>query len=646
MTTEAIAQITRSSASIVEKLVVPKIESFCKKISRNYKTIMIPRAEHFQEYFVRAYKKYNSANLLAIKNSQRTLQDIYVPLTLQNNNHEVSDSQLAFKIDGYPKEMMDEFKRILIVDSAGMGKSTLSKIMFLNIIDTDRSAIPIFIELRRLSKSKSIIAEIFEQLNSLNKNFDESLMLDFISLGNFIFFLDGLDEISIESKPIVLSDIQTFISKAHNNYFILTSRDEDSLTSFGDFVKFSIAPLKKKEAFELLRKYDGQGSISKLLIDKLKLPENKQIEDFLTNPLLVSMLFSAFDYKQIIPFKIHHFYRQVYDALYNAHDLSKGDGYIHEKKSGLSYDDFERVLRLMGFICTKKDKSELSKEEILQMIGSCLDLLPGLSFNPSDYLDDLISTVPLFIKDGQYYRWDHKSLMEYFAAAYLFFDLNEKKGEALTKIYNSEHLQRYFNVLKIYSDIDTQGFNKYIALPVLTEYYDYIHNTSANRIAIKSLLFGIDRCELFVTNDPKIADNAIDRYFGTDKNEVICCSSLITTVLAKGVYAFVAEFGSKNYAHKLLLRLLFKKEIKPIKEFECDYDALQKEMIFDKIDILTQESINTISDTINNVYCRILYMPLSYMPIYKEDIDAICDKMENIKKEIAVYTSTSMLQDI
>lgn len=141
MTTETIAQITRSSASIVEKLVVPKIESFCKKISRNYKTIMIPRAEHFQEYFVRAYKKYNSANLLAIKNSQRTLQDIYVPLTLQNNNHEISDSQLVFKIDGYPKEMMDEFKRILIVDSAGMGKSTLSKIMFLNIIDTDRSAI-------------------------------------------------------------------------------------------------------------------------------------------------------------------------------------------------------------------------------------------------------------------------------------------------------------------------------------------------------------------------------------------------------------------------------------------------------------------------------------------------------------------------
>lgn len=55
------------------------------------------------------------------------------------------------------------------------------------------------------------------------------------------------------------------------------------------------------------------------------------INEFLKNPLLVSLLFAAFDFKQTIPLKKHIFYRQVFDAYFDSHDLSKGDSYVHEK---------------------------------------------------------------------------------------------------------------------------------------------------------------------------------------------------------------------------------------------------------------------------------------------------------------------------
>ena len=69
------------------------------------------------------------------------------------------------------------------------------------------------------------------------------------------------------------------------------------------------------------------------------------VGEFLANPLLVSLLFKAFEYKQQVPFKKHVFYRQVYDALYHHHDLTKEPGFERKKHSGLDLEDFHRVLR-------------------------------------------------------------------------------------------------------------------------------------------------------------------------------------------------------------------------------------------------------------------------------------------------------------
>ena len=67
-------------------------------------------------------------------------------------------------------------------------------------------------------------------------------------------------QISLEERGFVTTNVQDFISKADRNIFVLTSRPEQALTSFGDFQIFAINPLAKKEAYELLRKYDNQGN--------------------------------------------------------------------------------------------------------------------------------------------------------------------------------------------------------------------------------------------------------------------------------------------------------------------------------------------------------------------------------------------------
>src|SRR5262249_41244255 len=158
------------------------------------------------------------------------------------------------------------------------------------------------------------------------------------------------------------------IAKSGKNHYIMTSRPESALASFSSFAGFQMQPLRITEAFELIRKYDDSGELAEQLISKIQGETLHNIREFLTNPFLVSLLYKSYDYKPTIPFKKHIFYRQVYDSLFESHDLSKDGGYIRPKHSKLDIEDFHRILRSLGFITVKLGKVEYEKDEILNLI--------------------------------------------------------------------------------------------------------------------------------------------------------------------------------------------------------------------------------------------------------------------------------------
>lgn len=431
------------------------------------------------------YKKYRIINALAKPNSQFNLKDIYIAQTLikEERSSNFKDYE-TIKIDNLPVSLIKYYKKILIKDTAGMGKSTIMKYMFIDLIDNCKKdvGIPIFIELNRLNKNRTILQEIQKELPHL----DNDSLLIILQAGGFIFFLDGYDEILISDSNEVTHDIKTFISKTEdNNYFILASRPEDSLASFGDFLSFKIQPLSKIEAFELLEKYDTSEDkkISKELIKELKSGKyDTAIDEYLENPLLVSLLHIAFNYKSEIPLKKHQYYRQVFDALYSAHKLAQ-DQKPHEKRSGLDIDDFDRILRYVGYECIIKIGVQFDKDSILDSIERAKIYFDNLKFGKSAFLNDLLTSVPLFSRDGTEYKWVHKSLMEYFAARFIAVD-SQNKDEILTAIYNSQHFTNYINMLDIYFDIDAKGFSKNIVLPFCVGYLNFFNN---NYIEIKNI---------------------------------------------------------------------------------------------------------------------------------------------------------------
>jgi len=422
------------------------------------------------EYLARTRAQCSLINSIAFPNVLKKVSDIYVPLTLSTIDSRDTMEYIVRRGDF----LLNEYKRILIIDNAGMGKSTLMKKIVVDTIDYSAD-IPIYIELRTLNNTP-----ISDQVKSLIglENFEG---LDVLKRIPFVYFFDGIDEIPFDIKNDMIKRIKVFSQEMINSKVIITSRPDQSLLELHSYSRFRIKPLEIKQSYELIKLYDSNSYkignsliLSNKLISEIKLmrdKDNHTIIDFLTTPLYVSLLFCSYKYKPVIPRRKDLFYSQVFEALFETHDLSKETGYVRKKESGLDITDFSIILRRLAFWCLKNNgKLEFTRAELESVITSISEKITGLNFKPINFIKDLTYSVPLFIKEGALYRWSHKSLMEYFCAEFICIEVKEKRDDLLLKMYESDSAVKFKNIIELCSDIDYDTFRKSILKKCLTDY--------------------------------------------------------------------------------------------------------------------------------------------------------------------------------
>ncbi|MED3352785.1 NACHT domain-containing protein [Bacillus thuringiensis] len=490
-------ELTKVGAPIASQFIKPLIDDWLKPklVKWNSKKELNEKLEdsiydNFYEYLKTAYNEFQTVNLIALGNEQIKIGDIYQGLTL------VTSEKEEYKIDGYNSELVEKYEKILIEDVAGMGKSTLMKKMFIASIEENRG-LPIFIELKKMEE-KSLIDIIVENLSMINKEVEKEFILELINRGDFIFFLDGYDEIPFEIQQKATEELKAFFQKTSKNIFFMTSRHEQGLTSFGQFKKTKIKPLRKDETFSLIEKIDNVTKINLAqdLIEKIhnvlsNNSNNRQFEDlqkFLEVPLLATLVYITFRHKRDLASKKDEFYEKVYNALYQDHDLSK-DYLVRKKKCNLSKTDFFQVLSNLGFLCLKENKIEFKESDLLSLIKQAINNVYGIEkeIKPDDVLYDLTKSIGLFLQFGVYFKWTHKSFMEYFAAVYV---KNNQSEDILKNILNSQRFESYLNFLDIYHDIDMKTFDKVLLLPILNDYIAYMNeDKSISDNDLKSLFY-------------------------------------------------------------------------------------------------------------------------------------------------------------
>ena len=214
---------------LINTYIKPKIEAIAYR-PKNYLVLV----DLLAEYIKKCYENGKYMNTIVFRNDSKTVEELYVPLTLIKNGRKNEKIYISNTLNN----IFEKPKKIMILDTAGMGKSTLVKFLYLYCIENGFGT-PIMIELRRIEMGQSIENYITGMIQLVEHGFSSSDILELIRRGDFIFFLDGYDEISDEKKEYVTESIRKFILSAGENSFIMTSRDDDSLAEFTQFEKYS-----------------------------------------------------------------------------------------------------------------------------------------------------------------------------------------------------------------------------------------------------------------------------------------------------------------------------------------------------------------------------------------------------------------------
>ncbi|MNK21496.1 NACHT domain protein [compost metagenome] len=414
------------------------------------------------EYINTMVGKYYFTNTFMHRGGKVKFTDVYYPVKIRHKNFITDMSDVDDTFGAY--------NFITIVGSAGSGKSTLIKHIFLRCIEL-KYKIPILIELRNLNAYDGNLDNLIHE-KVFNANFVRSrrTLTKALKSGKFIFLLDGFDEIYSDKKQKIVSCIEDFIDKYSKNSFILTTRPGGGIENFGYFYDFHVESLKKKDIELFIGKMIDNEERRTQIIKNIKSSENADYVSFLENPLLLSMFLLAFESHPEIPKIKSAFYSNVFDTLYSKHDGITKNSFPREKLTKLQKNEFESILNLFSYISLSEGKYAFNQNNFEAFLKVACEFCEFETVKIEDLIFDLRTTLSIIVLDGLEYQFPHRSMQEYFASKFIASLPSNKKKEAynsITSALKTKSLDYSKNLWILCAELDEAAFNKYFVIPNL-----------------------------------------------------------------------------------------------------------------------------------------------------------------------------------
>jgi len=431
-----------------------------------------------KDYLEMQTTKFYVVNTFYHRNEKVKFFDIYQELVAWNSYHSTDFKDLfsAFSQTNY----------ISIIGRAGSGKSTLTKFIFLSAIRC-QFKIPIIVQLRNFNQSNKTLSDyIIDRFLKGNIKENDSLMELSLSKGNYLFILDGYDEVISSKQHKLNSELVEFIENNKNNYFILTSRPGGGAEQLPYLITYKIKPFSKNDIVSFIRKVIISQERRRLILADIKIlnQENSTFnvfKSYLSNPLLLSMFLKTYEFFPELPSNKQIFYRNIFDTLYSFHDSLDNSGLVRERKSGLRRSDFENFLKAYCYTTYFRQELVFTRAQILNIISKICKSL-NIKCDSTDMLYDLTTSIGIMIEEGNRFTFPHRSLQEYFCALFIH-DLPDNKKDQVYEKYRSLLMSNSnygeYNFWEICSEVDTFSFNSLFAIKSISYILDEFKKSSS-----------------------------------------------------------------------------------------------------------------------------------------------------------------------
>ena len=333
--------------------------------------------------------------------------------------------------------------------------------------------IPIFIELKDFNDEEHLDLEklLLKKLNQFHNTFQEEYLDYALQSGCFLFLLDGYDELYSENQKEFFKKLNDFCDKYPENHYILSSRpySESEFIEFQRFTVLKAVPFTKEQAISLITKieYPDEELKNKFIRD-LESGLYDRHESFASNPLLLNIMLSTYNDYAEIPQKLHLFYYQAFDTMLSKHDATKS--YRRKMLSDLSSDTFKESFAIFCFLTYQKAKTEFTFPEIDEIFKKFPPRIKNV-LNIRNFIDDLENCLCVLYKEGNRYKFSHRSFQEYFVAYFLNIQTDSKMRDySFLLIESGKFSISADSVFFMLEDMSTQRFNNNILIPLLTKF--------------------------------------------------------------------------------------------------------------------------------------------------------------------------------
>jgi hypothetical protein len=463
-------------------------------------------ATHFSKKLARQISEIDSVRTIWSPEKNVSLRSFYYPSKLQvPRDAPIKINSLIELGEG----------SVVIQGIVGQGKSVFLRYLSLQeILRTENPRLPVFLELRKVTKSSPLVPSLFRALSAYDITVDDATFDYLARSGRMVLILDGFDELESSLVRETTLELEHLSQKYPDLQIVVSSRPNNEIQKLNAFRIMEIAPLDQSDYSPFLRSL-GLSAVRVADIAHAVRSSPNKVAELITTPLMLTLVVFVYESEKQIPPDLPEFFERLFYTVFTRHDKLKA-AFEREHHSGLSERKLQALFEAFCFMSLQLGSSRtLSAEKFTEAFELAQDYVEGSACKETSFKKDITKVACLMLEEGVgETTFLHKSIAEYHAAAFV----KSSDDQFAERFYSeaSESWEHWQECLRFLHSIDPYRFAKYFALSNLDKSLNFFENLSKctnGKSVRKSLPDWINKTTVrFDSHDGKKDDYMLSSY--------------------------------------------------------------------------------------------------------------------------------------